>query len=124
MALISCPECKKEISDKAKVCVHCGYPVQEGLKSGIVRIKIPIQLFSASKVIITDCAGQILWEGKHGQNAKFTIDEPTQIFIDLGTRDHIIESKVEPNCRYILIQEMGMRLRATFILSEVDVIDS
>lgn len=25
MALIKCKECGKEISDQAKVCVHCGY---------------------------------------------------------------------------------------------------
>ena len=28
MALINCPECGQEISDKAKWCVHCGYPLQ------------------------------------------------------------------------------------------------
>lgn len=27
MALIQCPECGKEISDKANVCIHCGYPM-------------------------------------------------------------------------------------------------
>lgn len=27
MALIKCPECGKEISDKAKTCIHCGYPM-------------------------------------------------------------------------------------------------
>ena len=27
MALIKCPECGKEVSDKAKVCIHCGYPL-------------------------------------------------------------------------------------------------
>lgn len=27
MALIKCPECGKEISDKSKVCIHCGYPL-------------------------------------------------------------------------------------------------
>lgn len=27
MALIKCPECGKEISDKAKHCIHCGYPL-------------------------------------------------------------------------------------------------
>ena len=27
MALIKCPECGKEISDKAKACIHCGYPL-------------------------------------------------------------------------------------------------
>lgn len=27
MALINCPECGKEISDKAKTCPDCGYPI-------------------------------------------------------------------------------------------------
>ena len=27
MALINCPECKKEISDKAQSCPYCGCPV-------------------------------------------------------------------------------------------------
>lgn len=27
MALITCPECHKQISDKATQCVHCGYPL-------------------------------------------------------------------------------------------------
>ena len=26
MALIKCPECGKEVSNKAKQCIHCGYP--------------------------------------------------------------------------------------------------
>ena len=29
MALIKCPECGKEISDKAKMCIYCGYPIDE-----------------------------------------------------------------------------------------------
>ena len=29
MALIHCPECGKEISDKAITCIHCGYPLKE-----------------------------------------------------------------------------------------------
>jgi predicted amidophosphoribosyltransferase len=27
MALINCPECNKQISDKANICVGCGAPV-------------------------------------------------------------------------------------------------
>lgn len=27
MALIICPECGKEISDKSEACIHCGYPL-------------------------------------------------------------------------------------------------
>ena len=29
MALIKCPECGKEISDKANQCIHCGYPLSQ-----------------------------------------------------------------------------------------------
>lgn len=29
MALIKCPECGKEISNKSKTCIHCGYPLSE-----------------------------------------------------------------------------------------------
>lgn len=35
MALIECPECKKQISDKAKQCIHCGYPLEEYLNTEI-----------------------------------------------------------------------------------------
>lgn len=28
MALIKCPECGKEISDKAELCINCGYPIR------------------------------------------------------------------------------------------------
>lgn len=28
MALVMCPECGKEISDKASYCIHCGCPIQ------------------------------------------------------------------------------------------------
>lgn len=27
MSLITCPECGKEISDKSKQCIHCGFPL-------------------------------------------------------------------------------------------------
>ena len=29
MALIRCPECNREISDKATACPGCGYPLQD-----------------------------------------------------------------------------------------------
>lgn len=30
MAMIQCPECGQEISDKAKKCIYCGYPLEDG----------------------------------------------------------------------------------------------
>lgn len=35
MALIHCPECNKEISDKADICIHCGYPIKKYAPSNI-----------------------------------------------------------------------------------------
>ena len=29
MALITCPECGKEVSDKATTCPNCGCPLQQ-----------------------------------------------------------------------------------------------
>lgn len=31
MSLISCPECKKTISDRANHCPYCGYPLSDGV---------------------------------------------------------------------------------------------
>lgn len=33
MSLIKCPECGKEISDKASVCIGCGFPISEYVKA-------------------------------------------------------------------------------------------
>lgn len=37
MALINCPECNKEISDKAETCINCGYklPKHEPMFQGV-----------------------------------------------------------------------------------------
>lgn len=38
MAIISCPECGKAISEKATACPHCGYPINgNSLKSNDVQ---------------------------------------------------------------------------------------
>ena len=29
MALIKCPECGREVSDRANACIHCGFPLNE-----------------------------------------------------------------------------------------------
>jgi hypothetical protein len=34
MALVQCPECLREVSDKAVACPNCGYPLQNSPMSG------------------------------------------------------------------------------------------
>lgn len=37
--LIKCPECNKEISDKATVCIHCGFPINSETKNGYTNVQ-------------------------------------------------------------------------------------
>lgn len=50
MALINCPECNKEVSDKAEVCIHCGFPLIEKSKQEEKNEKIIVTHFRKSKV--------------------------------------------------------------------------
>ena len=132
MALINCPECGKEVSDKAKSCIHCGCPLVDLLMTeGEVRIKMPnnivegwVGLFSSRDASVVDTHGKILWRGKHGENARFTIDAPTKVIIELGGWANEVVGEVCPKRKYSLVQDMGVHMLATFRLTEVDVIDS
>lgn len=130
MALIKCPECGKEISDKAQSCIHCGCPLAEAAISGVVRIKIPnnivqgwVGLFSSRRATV-EVNEKIVWEGKHGENASFTVDGPTEVTIELGGWANSVEGTVYPRKKYALVQDMGVHMFATFRLTEVDVIDA
>ena len=131
MALIKCPECGKEVSDKAQSCPNCGCPLSEMVASGTVRIKMPnnivegwVGLFSSRSATVTDNKGRVLWKGQHGENASFTIDEPTQITINLGGWANEVSGTVYPKKKYSLVQDMGVHMLATFRITEVDVIDA
>jgi len=38
MALIQCPDCKRQVSSEAKSCPSCGYPVAERLSEGSMTV--------------------------------------------------------------------------------------
>ena len=57
MALIKCPECNKEISDQAKWCVHCGYPLQQDTIAGIPKllsVRDVRRIFGCSTKVVND----------------------------------------------------------------------
>ena len=63
MALIECAECRKEVSDKASVCPHCGYPLveppkQPALSSNIKRRKRSLILVVWAVMFL--CIGYVL----------------------------------------------------------------
>ena len=42
MALINCPECERQISDQAKNCPDCGYPVKSEIINYVEDKKITV----------------------------------------------------------------------------------
>lgn len=88
------------------------------------RLKGWVGLFSSRKAIVKDENENVLWEGKNGENASFTIDEPSNILIELGGWANPISGIVELKRKYSLVQDMGVHMLATFRLTEVDIIDA
>lgn len=131
MALIKCPECRNEVSDRCISCPNCGFPIESVNTKGTVRIKMPnniaigwVGLFSSRKCSVDNSQGKTLWQGQHGENASFTIDGITKITINLGGWANPVSGTVEPRKKYSLVQDLGAHMFATYRLTEVDVIDS
>ena len=41
MSIIKCPECGKDISDKAAACIYCGYPINKVAESELPESSAP-----------------------------------------------------------------------------------
>ena len=64
MALISCKECGKEISEKAKICPQCGVPLTFNIGCGSILLVFLlgiVLLYSSCKEMITS-QYNIFWE--------------------------------------------------------------
>ena len=84
MALIKCPECEREISDKAKVCVHCGCPIVADNQDNVF-IKAALHPCNPTWDMITrigiyDSNNNCLSEVRPGNITSFRINQPTSIY--------------------------------------------
>jgi hypothetical protein len=59
MAIISCPECSKDISDKALTCPHCGVSVKKNQDKKINNIALTVVLAIAASVLVYGFAATI-----------------------------------------------------------------
>lgn len=51
MAMIKCPECGKEISDRSEVCVNCGFPITDAVRFKVNNTPIEEQLARAKELL-------------------------------------------------------------------------
>ncbi len=131
MALIKCPECGQEVSDRAVQCPRCAYPIAEMKTAGIVRIKMTVisQTVTARQKVTVFSGDHILWEGQTGQIAEIKIDEPTYVRIKyhtgLTTWGAECSGEIDPNKgKKYAIQPMRGMFKAGMTLQRVDMIDS
>ena len=53
MALIKCPECGKEVSDKAQTCINCGCPIGSCASNSIFRVECrTLQWFGGCSIVV------------------------------------------------------------------------
>ncbi len=50
MALIKCPECGKEVSNKAPSCIHCGTPLTMTTASSSAPVAAPVNISATASV--------------------------------------------------------------------------
>ena len=84
MAMIKCPECGNEVSDKAEACMKCGCPVESMTPDGVVRIRmtgIDKAMMTRQKVSVKDEYDKLLWEGYAGQIADIYLEKKTKVKI-------------------------------------------
>lgn len=133
MSLIKCCECGNQVSDRAAVCPHCGFPIanissnSEGT-NGIVRIKLePTPKVISQKVTISGCGAS--WRGTTGQVAEFCIHKAGQIKIlyhsTLSVGDGECTATVSPTSSNIFVvrpRPVFARLRTKLDIQRVDII--
>lgn len=77
MALITCPECGKEVSDKAKMCPNCGYPINDPT---VPDVKNNICVFKSQRYDLTEVLEYI--EKTYDENG-YCVDPKTPAYFIL-----------------------------------------
>lgn len=87
MALIKCLECGKDVSDKAKMCVHCGYPIaSEHIKNMICNV-------NGVQYDLTNIYNRIMVFKKNNGNPDIHHDNTYKtIFNDIYKLTHLVKS--------------------------------
>ena len=133
MALIKCPECGRDVSDKSNACIHCGFPLSSPKKGElIVRGKRTIDAFKKHIYFLYYEDGTFFDEILPGEVKHYVIDK--RIYLVLGhKRGSFVNSavkdsmpvKVEPGKITRLEASIGQELfMPGYLLSIVDVIAS
>jgi zinc-ribbon domain len=99
MALIPCPECGSEVSDRAPTCPKCGVPLASTPKEVLIHVaRVGGQVFNIGVSVTSN--GQVLASGKQGETLRVPCTEPTQIEVKVKGSFGKAKGIIEPGERY------------------------
>lgn len=130
MALIKCPECGKEVSERANACPVCGYPIADAKNFGRIRIKLGMYNgVGGTQPVTISKNNEIIWTGNSGQVAEIEINEPTDVNIkyDLVPMHYggFVVGRIDPekSNKYAVSIRQGF-FKTVLTFQMVDIIDS
>ena len=86
MALIKCPECGTEVSDKAVACPRCAYPLQSEQIPKVIEMSFDTvsgQIFNNS-CIVYDMSGNELARCRQGDTISINCDKPMSVQVKMS----------------------------------------
>ena len=110
MAMIKCPECGREVSDKAAACPHCAYPIgkQAEMNSGEMSFDcVSGQIFN-NGCTVYDSHGNELAKCRQGDTISFPCTAPMSVTVKMSGAFGKPTVTVEPGKKYqVSISGMG-----------------
>ena len=132
MALIKCPECGKEVSDKAKMCPHCGFEVADALSPAKTQIRIGFLDGRKQTCVVADIrnGNKLISKASSGDIIELDISCDTEIaFYELWqymrleqgrTSKPMFTTTVKPKRKYQTVWAEVMLSSKIIACSEVD----
>ncbi len=114
MALITCPECNASISDKANVCIKCGFPIKKDMTVMISFPVCPGQIFNNYCYVYHD--KEEIASAKQGETVTIECHEPMRIEVKCSGFFGKPSATISPGERY----KVETRGFGTIYLSKVD----
>jgi hypothetical protein len=110
MALISCPECDCEVSDKASACPRCGVPLASAPTDVLIHFdRASNQLFNIGCSVSS--GGKVVAWSKQGDTLRVPCAEPMQIEVEVNGWSGRPKLVVEPGERYnVKLRRVGFYL--------------
>jgi hypothetical protein len=114
MALMPCPECGSEVSDKALSCPKCGLPLAAAPKEMLIHFdRASGQLFNIGCSVSS--GGKVIAKGKQGDTLRIPCTEPMEIEVKVKGWFGTPRLVVQPGERY-----NAKPRRVGFYLEKVD----